>query len=603
MKKVQILVIVFALCIAGVAHAQQQVSKSEATNAAINALYNKADVLNRSSNTEIDTIHSFSNSRSNVLLYEVVFKNRAAILLSGSKSCLPVLGYFIKPENDIKAIFDTDNLSVPPGLHALIEGFVREIEYVFSQNNIELYYENEWDRLQQSDLSRGDPPTTINVAPLLTTRWGQQWSNDGDCPAYNYYVTKQNSNQCGDENCDDLCPVGCTAVAMGQIMKKWNYPVYLSSKIQQYDWCNMEDRLYYYGNPDYEKQRNAIARLLKDCADNANSNYCIANCNTSALPNAAKNALVDDFGYSNDAKFRLQSSHNNTTWRGYIKTDLDNGRPVLYTIIGWIFNSHTLVCDGYGSDNLFHFNWGWGNSSYSDLDCWFALNALGEVEPGYGMRTHEAVFQIYPSTNENYCNYTLSLDDHFAAGGTHQNVPQTYMKLESASETSSSAWRTIQSGQSAEYVAHETIILKPGFKAEAGSHFVARIDPCPGCNSAKVTVKRSDNGVEIEEELYIAVGDQEEKQSSLGEESKIVGDEPQVYPNPTTGLLTIDAKNNNSRIQMIELYNTQGTKMFTFSGNDGSFQEIEISHLPSQMYILKIQVNGQIFTKKLILQK
>ena len=283
MRKISFLMI---LCIAGImqiTNAQQQVSKSETTNAAINALYNKADVLNKSSDTEIDTIHSFSNNRNNVLLYEVVFKNRAAILLSGSKACLPVLGYYIKPEYDNSAIFDTANDFVPPGLHALIEGFAREVEYCFSQNNIQLYYENEWDRLQHSNLSKGDPPTQIIVAPLLTTRWDQQWSNDNVCPAYNYYVTKQNSNQCGDENCDDLCPVGCTAVAMGQIMKKWNYPVYLSSKVQQYDWCNMEDRLYYYGNPDYEKQRNAIARLLKDCADNANSNYCIINCATRRL--------------------------------------------------------------------------------------------------------------------------------------------------------------------------------------------------------------------------------------------------------------------------------------------------------------------------------
>ena len=111
-----------------------------------------------------------------------------------------------------------------------------------------------------------------------------------------------------------------------------------------------------------------------------------------------------------------------------------------------------------------------------------------------------------------YCDYTFSLDDHFASGGTHQNVPKIFMKLESASETSPAAWRTIQSGQNAEYVAHESIRLLPGFKAEAGSHFVARIEPCNNCNSAKVMVKSLKNGVDVEEELYIAVGDNEEKQ-------------------------------------------------------------------------------------------
>jgi hypothetical protein len=169
----------------------------------------------------------------------------------------------------------------------------------------------------------------------------------------------------------------------------------------------------------------------------------------------------------------------------------------------------------------------------------------------------------------------------------HPNVPE--------------ALHTVYSGQTIEYVAHESIVLRPGFKVEAGAHFVARIEPCPNCNSAKVILKSLNNDVEIEEELYIAVGDNEEEQPL--DKDKTITDEPHIYPNPTTGLLTIDAKNNNSHIQMIELYNTLGSKQFTFNGNHGFFQEIDISHLPSQVYLLKIQVNGQIFTKKLMLQK
>jgi len=315
--------------------------------------------------------------------------------------------------------------------------------------------------------------------------------------------------------------------------------------------------------------------------------------------------LVNKFDYSKDAVFRLRSSHPinlNNVWIDYLRTNLNAGRPVLYGSLG-LGDAHYWVCDGYGDDGngnsheyvYFHMNFGWRGKD----DGWYTLNGLSGV--GHYNISQEAVFNIYPGTNENYCDYTFSLDDHFASGGTHQNVPKTFMKLESASETSSSAWRTIESGQSAEYVAHESIRFLPGFKAEAGSHFVARIEPCANCNSAKVTVKSSSNGIEIEEELYIAVGDDESEQL-LGE-SKIVADDLLVYPNPTTGLLTIRAKNDNSQIQMIELYNIQGTKQFAFNGNHGLFQEIDISHLPSQVYILKIQINEEVVTKKLILQK
>jgi hypothetical protein len=113
-------------------------------------------------------------------------------------------------------------------------------------------------------------------------------------------------------------------------------------------------------------------------------------------------------------------------------------------------------------------------------------------------------------------------------------------------------------------------------------------------------MKNSDNGTDAEEKLYIAVGNDEEKH--LPGKGNTAADEPQVYPNPTTGLLTIHAQNDNNRIQMLELYSTQGAKLFTFNGNQSYFQAIDISHLPSQVYILKIQVSEQIFTKKLILQ-
>ena len=211
-----------------------------------------------------------------------------------------------------------------------------------------------------------------------------------------------------------------------------------------------------------------------------------------------------------------------------------------------------------------------------------------------------------------YCNFTLPLDLHYwfyytVLGNTspapHHNVPYTASVLWSVPEGNGvpTDWHTIKSGQVAVYSAHKEIRLLPGFKVEAGATFVARIEPCASCNSAKVMLKSLKNGVEIDEELYIAVGDNEEEQPS--EEGKTITEEPQVYPNPTTGLLTIDTKNENNRIQMIELYNMQGTKLFTFNGNNSLFQEIDISHLPSQAYNLKIQVNGQVFTKKLILQK
>ena len=70
MSKIKFLIVLNMLWITGIVNAQQQVSVNEIRNAAINTLYNKADILNRSSDTEIETVHIFSNSRSNVLMFK-----------------------------------------------------------------------------------------------------------------------------------------------------------------------------------------------------------------------------------------------------------------------------------------------------------------------------------------------------------------------------------------------------------------------------------------------------------------------------------------------------------------------------------------------------
>jgi hypothetical protein len=561
--------------------AQQQVPISEARTVATQAL--NVRYRERVAYTEVNLkkVNERKNRAENTLMYEVIFDDGQGILLSGSKACIPILGYF--KSEDGKSIFDND---IPDGLKFLLEEYEEQIELCFQNDTIRLYYQNEWQELQS--VTRATP-TIIYVGPLLTSRWGQ------GCNDYNYYSSGSCSGGC-------KYLAGCVAVAMAQIMYYWKYPVYNPLRINQWDWCNMVDALNT-SSSNYINERNAIARLIKDCGDAVEMDY---GCSSSGANSTKAEDVFEGFGYHENADFQRKFWHSNSTWKSRMKSDLNQGRPVYYSSIG----QHAFVCDGYGSDDMFHFNFGWTGS----WDDWFTLDDL--IPSNYDFTSRQAaIFYLRPSGNQDYCNFSIPLSTHYQVTyglspfinypPPHENIPKTFTVLESvpAGHGFPTSWHTIESGQTAEYVAHETIILKPGFHAKAGSNFTARIGPCVNCISAKVTVKKSNNGVEVEEELYIAVGDSEEEQLSLGEENKIIADEPQVYPNPTTGLLTIDAKNNNSRIQMIELYNTQGSKQFTFIGNYGCFQEIDISHLPSQVYILKIQMNGQVFTKKLILQK
>ena len=605
MKKLKSLIILCLLLITLIANAQQQVSKQEATIAAINTLYNKAEVLNRSFDTEIDTVHSFSNTRSNVLMYEVVFKNSATVLLSGSKASLPVLGYYIKPAHDNGTIFDTTNTNVSCCLRSFLYDYIQEIEWCFAQNNnVRLSYQSQWDELQQSNLSRANPPTNIIVDTLLTTKWGQSHPNNiyVGCNTYNYYVEDTNSS------CDcalKRCPVGCTAVAMGQIMKYWNYPVYLPNQSYQYDWCNMPDGLYtylppdYYENTNYETERNAVARLLKDCADKADMEYCQkGTCGSGASESNARKALVNDFGYNSDADHQQRIWWSDAVWKGRIKNNLNQGWPVFYS--GYGSGGHAFVCDGYDSDEYFHFNWGWTGS----YDGWFTIDDIIFVDANdeinnYTKKQH-AIFYIHPNDNTDYCNYTFSLDTHFAAGGTHQNVPKTFMKLKSASETSPAAWRTITPGHTAEYVAHEVIYLNPGFSTESGAIFTARIESCVGClqgSKSMVFTNTDENESEVknfnDNELFYA--ENHLQTNNFYKDFKL-------YPNPNKGNFQLETNFLLSDITNLKVMDMLGVTVYETKNITSNTISLENSAAGFYCVVIILK-DGTVLTQKMMVQR
>ncbi|MDR2436758.1 MAG: hypothetical protein LBD17_01620 [Endomicrobium sp.] len=88
---------------------QQQVSVIEVKKAALNSMKTKTGNTSLSE-LSIDTIFALKNRTNNTLLYEVVFKDGQVTLLSGSKACLPVVGYYFSPTK--ASALDTINESV-----------------------------------------------------------------------------------------------------------------------------------------------------------------------------------------------------------------------------------------------------------------------------------------------------------------------------------------------------------------------------------------------------------------------------------------------------------------------------------------------------------
>jgi len=84
-------------------------------------------------------------------------------------------------------------------------------------------------------------------------------------------------------------------------------------------------------------------------------------------------------------------------------------------------------------------------------------------------------------------------------------------------------------------------------------------------------------------------------------ESKIIDiqqDDIIIYPNPTTGELTID--NGQWTMKGVEIYDMYGRKQFSIVNCQLSIEKIDISHFSAGIYFVKITTETGIVTKKVI---
>lgn len=97
MKKTVLICGILVLAYTG-SIAQQQASMREIRESAVHFI-NRLHAYKNLSDRSIDTVYIYNDSVGRTLLYEVVFNNRQAVLMSGSKACIPFLGYYEAKDN------------------------------------------------------------------------------------------------------------------------------------------------------------------------------------------------------------------------------------------------------------------------------------------------------------------------------------------------------------------------------------------------------------------------------------------------------------------------------------------------------------------------
>lgn len=254
--------------------------------------------------------------------------------------------------------------------------------------------------------ANGDSPAAEReaIAPMLTTKWGQDNPFNLKCPSYFPLMH---------------CPTGCVATAMSQILyynrkssvdktaadiegyttKTNQYQIEFVGKGAKIDWDNMLDS-YSLLSPQSRKQ--AVAGLMSYCGAALQTDYR----QDGASANSADvvQTMVKYFDYSSEAEYIDRNQFTTEEWEQRIYDELKKGYPVYYK--GQKGNyAHGFVCDGYDGNGYFHINWGWSGES----DGFYLLSVLQpEIEitaAGYSLYQKAAVGLI---PNGVYARLTLT---------------------------------------------------------------------------------------------------------------------------------------------------------------------------------------------------
>lgn len=640
------IVIALALCLVGIdTFAQEKRSQSnkvtieEASRVAVNF----ARIQNRS-NASITEIR-YDKIGDTICLYNVYLSDRQWILVSASKSTVPVLAY---------GSMSLDTIDVPEAYVDLLEWYKKEICSLLQLDVCLNEHMAQWNSLLDSVASPRYEPGWKLLSDVSGSElaWGQSYNNDGGCvPSYN--------QDCLDMNCTDCdkVPVGCAAVAMGQIMWYWQWPK--ASSYRTYHWMLMPRRLH---NGDFVSGV-LISKLLKDCGDACNTFYLLCAGSAATIGNI-EDAMNGEFAYGS-----VKTHEKNTweatplAWEELIKSEIDNNRPVLYYGDNSIVTTgHYFIVDGYSAYDyyLFHLNFG-HRGNYNNF---FYLGNIHEGGDSY-CHHQKAITGISPTYSEN----SITDVDYFDIVRNNREIATNIISLPHTGDS-------LIVEESVNYLleAGNSITLKHGFLAKYGSEVSVRINaelqnnmeisvdnlpfelqlgqslclhthnadswefiatdasgtylyhsagsitddnPCvwDGTNAnvinyCQIRLKNS-YGRYTEYEYWVTAVPQNKQIISGNDPKEYADDTPspqrridgiKIYPNPSHGWLTVTTESDN--IVKIIVYDETGHCLLSETPACVNKHKIDISNLVQGVYILCVETSdGMLYSDKIIKQK
>lgn len=349
------------------------------------------------------------------------------IIVSASDKVKPILAYSFESK------FNSSNIA--PSQQYLLDYYQNMIIGVEDGRVIpDKDATTQWKLL--SDITKASTLKNFTTVPGLlgNISWNQSMPYNAMCPqadgAYQGYGGR--------------CPVGCSAIAMLQIMKYYNWPpsgtgsythtsnenggfgdITVNFGQFEYNWAAI---------PDHANQPND--ELSKICFHGgvAAKMYWSPQ-GSGAWPDDVAFGLINYFGYQDNISLEEKEYYPENEWKDMLRSQIDNKKPIFY--VGYTDEAgHAWNCDGYQGDDHFHMNWGWGGSGngFYTLDALGTSATPGSSEGNYNQYQH-ALFDIYPNGSyPNYCqnNFVVtsnqgSFDDGSSVLDYQNNQSCTYV--------------------------------------------------------------------------------------------------------------------------------------------------------------------------------
>lgn len=409
-----------------------------------------------------------------ISFYVINFVGGGWVMVSSDDRTVPILGFGLEGEYRLEDF-------KPSGFVALTDLYKKQIQNSRKLNQKNSDLTKKWDNLLKNSFadsksSKGLVGGLLNVPGRGQVRWSQSVNNSGGCtPAYNTFSPSGSGSGC---DCDRK-DVGCGAVAMGQIM--WYYQWPLSSPYRTYNWANMPNAV---TNSTPITQGDEVAHLLRDLGSAADFTYWCSG----TFPLGGTNSIVNSFntfGYSGVKKHVRAQWDYGTAWGDLIRSEIDNYRPVFYRgdECDLCTSKHFWVIDGYDSSDpdYFYCNFGWGypgptyNISYQYLD---------DLTPGEHEfnENQQLISGISPPIQS---LLPLDINDvaYTAVYTTVIEAAENNISLPASGKTLS-----VENGGDLTLIAGNNITLNPGFEVKAGGKLAATIDPSYTGNDVEITL-------------------------------------------------------------------------------------------------------------------